>query len=349
MSVISGTVAAIEQKDAAKDANRKNLKAARETNEANLVLDMARRGLALPDRVGSINVPEGAVGKSSSILPYYLSDSEREASDYASSIFNTLKRYPDANSEAAYREIADKYIPAMDQASEDAIGVFDGSVTDEEIAAAQPVAAARIKLAGARKDAGLEALQEKLNEIKAIQSRKGYTGDSLASSRLRFDATRKILGDAAIDQGNAELANAMDSSNIRRNAIARRLANPNLGIDQARRDIQLQDLPGEGMRDRAEKNISIFNPFRVTGGFQPIQRPERVQPVPSNLGIAATAAAELGQAAASYYLGGMGGGGALAAGAIRSGGGAYGNNYKGGNGNSGTGGGFDYMDFSSNP
>lgn len=285
MSVISGTISAVNQKKSADKATSTNLKMARETNNANLVLDLARRGLALPDRVGGMDVPAGAVGKSSAILPYYLNDQEQASAKYASDIFSKLSQDVNANSLDDYRAASERYRGAFDQSRQDVNGIFDGSVTDEELAAAQPVAAARIKLAGARKDAGLEALQEKLNEIKAIQSRKGYTGDSLASSRLRFDATRKILGDAAIDQSNAELANAMDSSNIRRNAITRRLASGNLPLDQIRRETQFSDLPSEALRSRAESNLSIFNPFRVAGGFQTIQRPDRVEASPSTLGI----------------------------------------------------------------
>ncbi len=161
-------------------------------------------------------------------------------------------------------------------------------------------AAARIKLAGARKDASLQALENKLNEIKAIQGRKGYTGDSLGSQRIRFDATRKILGDAAIDQSTAELQNSIDSANIRRGGIQRRLASGNLPIDQAMREGQFAGLPGQILRQNAEDNISIFNPFRVNGGFQTMRRPDSVEPLPTNRGIISGQMAGTAQDVGSY-------------------------------------------------
>jgi hypothetical protein len=300
MSIVSGTIGAINSKKSADKATSTNLKIARETNNANLVLDLARRGLALPSTVGGVTVPEGAVGKSSAILPYYLNDQEMAAAGYAGDIFDVLSADANAQSIGDLRASSERYRGAFDQARQDTLGVFDGSVTDEELAAAQPVAAARIKLANAKKDAGLEALQEKLNEIKAIQNRKGYTGDSLASQRLRFDATRKVLGDAAIDRSNAELANAMESSGIRRAGIQRRLSSGNLPLDQLRRETQFADMPGENLRSRAESNISIFNPFRVNGGFQTIQRPDQVEASPSTLGIIAGQNAAVAQDVGSY-------------------------------------------------
>lgn len=300
MSIVSGTIAAVNQKKSADKATSTNLKMARETNNANLVLDLARRGLALPSRVGGMDVPEGAVGKSSAILPYYLNDQEMAAAGYAGDIFDTLSQDANAQSISELRAASERYRGAFDQARQDALGVFNGDVTNEELAAAQPVAAARIKLANSKRDAGLSALEEKLNEIKAIQNRKGYTGDSLASSRLRFDATRKVLGDAAIDQSNAELANAMEASAIRRGGIQRRLSGGNIPLDQLRRETQFADMPGENLRSRAESNISIFNPFRVNGGFQTIQRPDRVEASPSTLGIIAGQNAGVAQDVGSY-------------------------------------------------
>lgn len=300
MSIVSGTIAAVNQKSSADKATSTNLRIARETNNANLILDLARRGLALPEKVGGVTIPEGAVGKSSAILPYYLNDQEMAAAGYAGDIFDVLSADANAASLGDLQAASERYRSAFDQARNDTLGIFNGGVTDEELAAAAPVSAARIKLANARKDAGIEALQEKLNEIKAIQNRKGYTGDSLASQRLRFDATRKVLGDAALDRSNAELANAMDTSNIRRNAIARRLSSGNLPLDQLRRESQFADLPGESLRSKAESNISIFNPFRVNGGFQTIQRPDRVDASPSTLGIVAGQNAALAQDVGSY-------------------------------------------------
>ncbi len=300
MSAVSGVAAALKGKEQQEQADKSNLKQSRQTNEANFILDLARRGLALPSRVGGFDVPEGAVGKSSAILPYYLNDQEMAAAGYAGDIFDVLSADANAQSIGDLRAASERYRGAFDQARQDALGVFDGSVTDEELAAAQPVAAARIKLANAKKDAGLEALQEKLNEIKAIQNRKGYSGDSLASSRLRFDATRKVLGDAAIDRSNAELANAMETAGIRRSGIQRRLSSGNLPLDQLRRETQFADMPGENLRSRAESNISIFNPFRVNGGFQTIQRPYRVEASPSTLGIIAGQNAGLAQDVGSY-------------------------------------------------
>lgn len=300
MSIVSGTLSAINQKKSASQANRTNRQIADQTNAQNFYLDVARRGAALPNQIGKIQVPSDVAGKSSAILPYYLNDSEMAAQKYAADTFNTLSADSGTNSIGALRASSEKYRQAMDRGGQDVNGIFNGAVTDEELAAAQPVAAARIKLAGARKDASLQALEDKINDIRAIQGRKGYTGDSLGSSRIRFDATRKILGDAAIDQSTAELQNSIDSANINRGGIQRRLASVNLPIEQATREGQFADLPNSILRQNAENNISIFNPFRVNGGFQTIRKPDSVEPLPSTLGIISGQMAGTAQDVGSY-------------------------------------------------
>lgn len=304
MSFISGTVAAVKGADAQKDANAKNLRAAQQTNNANFILDLVRRGLPIPERVPGLRIPEGAAGVSSAILPFYMSDQEAALADYAGGAFGALSATPSEEELARFNAIAAGYRPSFEAGSRVVEGIFDDSITDQELAEARPVFDARLKLAGARRDSGLEALQEKLNEIRAIQGRKGFTGDSSAGNRLRFDATRKVYGDAAVDASSAELQNALEARAIRSGGTARKIAGLDIPIRRATQEFQLEDLPSATLRDRAQSNISVFNPFRLAGGFQPIQRPPTVEAVPGAAQLALQGVAALGSAVGNYFAGG---------------------------------------------
>lgn len=165
---------------------------------------------------------------------------------------------------------------------------FSGDLTDKVLAEAQPVFSARTKLANARADAGIEALQDKLNEINAIQARKGFTGDSSATNMLQFNARRKIGTDAALERAGTDLTNATEEQSIRnagRNLMFQSLDVP---YNRARQRIQLTDLPTDSASARITRTMQPFNFFKLGQGNFQVQPPPSISAIPSASQIAFT-------------------------------------------------------------
>lgn len=280
MSIVSGTIAAINQKKSASQANRTNRKLAQQANQSNFILDLVKRGLPMPASIDGLDVPEGAAGVSSALLPFYMAQQEKQLSDYASGAFNDLSSPEVMGSIGDFQTTANRYQPAIDAGRDVVNGIYNGDITNEELSLARPVAEARM---GVAKDAGLESLRETLNSIKAIQARRGFSGDSTASNRLNFDARRKV----AMDVAGAGLTNAMEERSIRQGGINRRIAGLDMPLSQANREFALGDLPSRTLRSRLESNISVFNPFRTGGGFQRVEAAPREEAVPNTMGIIA--------------------------------------------------------------
>lgn len=290
MSFISGTIAAVNQKKSARQANKTNRTLAKQANQANYILDLVKRGLPMPSKINGLDVPEGAAGVSSALLPFYMAQQEKQLSDFASSGFNDLSSPEAMGNMGDFRTTANRYQPAIDAGRDTVNGIYNGEITNEELNLAQPVAEARM---GVAKDAGLESLRETLNSIKSIQARRGFSGDSTASNRMNFDARRKV----AMDVGGAGLANAMEERAIRQGGINRRLAGLDMPLAQANREFALGDLPSRTMRGRLESNISVFNPFRTGGGFQRVEAAPKEDAVPNIMGILAAGMGSMNQQA----------------------------------------------------
>lgn len=274
MSVISGVIAAKGQKSSADKTN----KLERQATQANLYLDLVKRGMAMPSSIPGFKVPSEVAGKSSALLPWYMSDQEAGLAGFATDQWNELTSPEVMGSIGDFQTTANRYQPAIDAGRDVVNGIYNGDITNEELSLARPVAEARM---GVAKDAGLESLRETLNSIKAIQARRGFSGDSTASNRLNFDARRKV----AMDVAGAGLTNAMEERSIRQGGINRRIAGLDMPLSQANREFALGDLPSRTLRSRLESNISVFNPFRTGGGFQKIENNQ--QTVPNTMGIIA--------------------------------------------------------------
>lgn len=288
MSIVSGTLAAVNAKKSASQANRTNRKLAQQANQSNFILDLVKRGLPIPAEINGLKVPEGAAGVSSALLPFYMAQQEAQLSDYASDAFDELSSPEVMGSIGDFRATANRYQPAIDAGRDVVSGIYNGDITNEELGLARPVAEARM---GVAKDAGLESLRETLNSIKSIQARRGFSGDSTASNRLSFDARRRV----AMDVAGANLGNAMEERAIRQGGINRRLAGLDMPLSQANREFALGDLPGRTLRNRLESNVSIFNPFRTGGGFQRVEAAPREDAVPNTMGIIAAGIGSMNQ------------------------------------------------------
>lgn len=307
MSFISGTVGGIMGSQAQKDANRKNARTAKQANQTNFILNLAARGGAIPaGGIPGLKIPEGVAGKEAALLPYYFDDRERALAEASGEVFDATGELLGTPLEQGQRAqgIVNQYLPILDQARGTVAGIYDNSLTEEELEFNRPVAESRIKLAGARRDAGLDALQETLNSIKAIQARKGFTGDSLASQRLGFDARRKVYGDAAVDMSSAELQNAMEARSTRQSGINRKLASLNLPTALAQSRLNLEEQPAEQVSASFNRRLQPFQFFRMGQNNFQAQALPKVDPVASPWQTVANSTAATGQAVGNYFLGG---------------------------------------------
>ena len=289
-SVIGGMMAS----DAQEDANNQNA--------ANAQADRLMNKAMFDESRGS---------KGSAFLPIYAKDSS--GNQVEPLLFgDTMEEYNFWNSgtpvERAekYRAAIQKYQAAQAGAAKTASGIFDGSIVNEVLDANAPVEQARLDIAASKKASGIEALQKTINSIKALQAKRGFTGDSFGNRLLTTAVTRDVTAQGALDLGEAKLTNAAEQAAIRKNGAALRVANLNLPYTMARQEADMVDLPENLSLDQNNRRLQAFSPFRIgTSTFKYDPMPQ-VTPVASTGQIAAQAGAGLagtfGNLAASKYL-----------------------------------------------
>jgi len=280
--------------DAQSDAN--------DQNEANAQADRLMNKAMFDESRGS---------KGSAFLPIYAKDSsgnpvEPLIFDDTMDLYNFWNNSTPEEQAAKYRTAIQRYQLAQAGADKTANSIFDGSLVNEVLDANAPVEKARLEVAASRKNAGIEALQKTLNSIKALQAKRGFTGDSFGNRLLSTSVMRDVNTQAATDLGEANLANATDQAQIRKNGAALRVSNLNLPYTMARQAADMADLPENLALDQNNRRLQVFAPFRIgTSTFKYDPLPQ-VTPVAGIGQIAAQAGAglagSLGNVAASNYL-----------------------------------------------
>ena len=258
MSFISGTVGAVLGSEAQDDATQANLDAARETNELNYRMFLQSRG-----------------STGHALLPYYFGDQEANLAHDLSTIYNASREAAGGYDEQLerYRRDIGQFSDMTEQAANTAKGIFDGTLENESLTNFQPVAEARVEGANARKAAGLEALQETLNEIKAVQAGKGFSGDSFGNRLLQTSARRKVYSDAATDMAGVNIQNASDTFGIHERAQARRVSNLSLPYAMAQQAVNSENLADNAILDQTARRQQLFNFFKMAPGqftYQPM-------------------------------------------------------------------------------
>lgn len=296
MSFISGSLGAVlgsEAQDNATEANAANVAA---TNALNYQMFMEGRG-----------------SMGNALLPIYFGKTERNLANDAEGIYNAAVR--DAGGydtqKERYQRLIDQFGDTQQEAANTAKGIFDGSLLNESLSNFAPVGEARVAAAGAQKQSGLEALQDTLNEIKATQAGKGFSGDSFGSTLLRANVRRKTYSDAANALSQANIANASDKFNLQQQAQQRKLASLSIPMQMADQSVAFLNLPQNEILNQTAKRQSLFNWFKMNPGqFQYSPMPT-VQP--NSAASAAFAGIGSGNAMmANYFLNknwGSGGGG----------------------------------------
>ena len=161
-TVISGSVGAYLGSRNAAQQNAAMLAQARETNDLNRQM---------------FDISRGAYGNA--FLPNYFGKFEDQTLGVDAR--NYYQASKDAlgdpwQQEFRYRQLRDQFSPDFKAANLTASDIWNGNITTQREANLAPVSASRLKGATVQRQAISQALNDRLNEIKALNSRSGFTG-----------------------------------------------------------------------------------------------------------------------------------------------------------------------------
>ena len=177
MSIVSGTVGAVMGANAQDDATRANRRNAQETNRLNMRQFRLARG-----------------DKGNAVLPWYLRTEDGKPWEGEVLGPDLMRMYDATNAMtpedemAAYRDEVSRFDPMRRSVEGRANEIFDGGVARRMESNAAGTQAARLAIAPMNKQAAMEALEKTLHEIDAAQAGRGFSGDGLAKSRLKFES-----------------------------------------------------------------------------------------------------------------------------------------------------------------
>lgn len=297
MSVISGIVAAQQQRKSSREQNA----ITQQQNVDSLMLQLAARGAPLTGN----NVPESAQGSESAILPYYFGDLEKTMGTDAANLYKASAAWrgtPEAQL-ADYQALVDSQAGATAANDQLAADLASGKLTEDQLAEAAPSFAARKGVAEAGRNAGLEAIKQTLNEIDSIQAGKGYSGDSTGKRMFRFNARRSIGTQTAKDLAGANLENALDERSIKETGRSLRLSNMNLPEQRIQSAITRKQLPQNAANAAFTSAMEPFKFFSIgphdfTAGTAPAAVPSALGDIASQMG---QVNAQVGAGVANYY------------------------------------------------
>jgi hypothetical protein len=285
-TILSGTLGAVLGADAQEDTAKKNLQAARETNDLNYRMFQEGRG-----------------STGHAFLPTYFGDSERDIANDALGFYNQSKSLlgSPADQFARYRQALDRYNPIIDAATGTVEDVYNGNLTNNRLEYLRPVNEARTNMARTRRESIFEALRERINALNADNARKGFSGTgSFAQNRL-LGATIGARQGAAGEMSGAKLANAQDTRGVMDQGANLRLQMLDRPYQQATQALNLEMLPLNQVQANFSRALQPFEFFRMSPqGFRADPLP--MQPyTPSAAQIALTGAGAANQQIGNYF------------------------------------------------
>jgi hypothetical protein len=246
----------------------------------------------------------------SAILPLYFGEKqksfEREMArdvmaDYRAS---RASMGSGADTIARYRGVVDELMPGYDDAQELSNRLLSGELTSERVGYYEPVFKARKEGAATSRAAGIQALHETLNEIEAMQARRGFGGDSMTKNLLKANVGRKVASESAARESEANLLNAQDEARLRSMGLDQRLASTSLPYVLSQQGMALEALPEQMLTERTAALQQPLNWFRI-GNYVP-NIPQR-QPIPGSTQIWLNTGAEIADTVADIALSYFGG------------------------------------------
>lgn len=263
----------------ATDTNARNIK---NTNVANMLMQLMARGQSIDARTAHIlGLPPSMVGRSSSILPYYMSDIESKLGMNAGSLTQAMQGISPQTELGQYQSILDRAQPGFDAADRLAQSISTGAEGNKMVAEGQPVNDARMGVATGKRNAALESLKQTLNDIDAIQSKKGFAGDSMGNRMMRFNATKNINTQAAGDIQGANFENAVSKAALQQQARNFNVQNMGAADSTARGDISRLGVPTSAAASRFNTSMQPMSFFNLgPHNYTPNQNLPTVGPQP---------------------------------------------------------------------
>lgn len=283
MSIVSGSLAAYSQGEAAGEANQTNIMLARAQARQNWKMFLAAR---------------------KNLTPEYFRRGERMLASGARQGLRTLtNQYGGINDQyQRLRGFRNEYRPIQEGADRTAAGIFDNSLTNEALGYLQPVTQARLAQAEAGAQASEQALAQQLAVQNASAAQKGFVGDTTGEGMMAYEARRQAATDAALARTGAGLANAQDTYLINQSGINQKVANMGLPGQMIAARMANENAPESELVRQLAGRASIMSPFMIGGGAPPYAQPSTVQPVPGLGQIAGQALSQAGNTLGNYYL-----------------------------------------------
>lgn len=286
----AGAYAATSASDSAEDARKQTAKDIKSTNKTNLRL--FREGRGLPNEFGDI----------SAVLPYYANEETLGADALA---YYTALRDAEGSPGAQvqrYRDSLARYRPSIEAGDRDLAGIYSGAVTDEELAAAKPVFAARTDLAASQGEGIMEGLSARLNQMKADRARQGFVGSGTYDTNRALAATILARQQAAATRGGARLANAEQEFGLRYGGINRRLASMDIPFQRAAQLGNFENMPVTLAGQSFKQRMAPFEFFRISPGAYQAPQPYPTQPGIGMGQIIGGAIGAAGNTLGNYYM-----------------------------------------------
>lgn len=305
-SIVSGTTAAVLGSQAQRSAAKRAAKSTQRTNALNLSQSLYSKGADLSGvDLSKFGIPKGLLTRGGVVLPQYGAETERQLFEQAAAMAGSIAAMngtPELQAET-YKALITKYGPDSANNDQLASDLASGKVTNDMLAEAEPVFAARIGVAEGRKNAGLEAIQKSINNIRTAGARKGYSGDSSGTRQLEFNARRDIGTRGADDLSMALLQNELERAGLKTQGRNMRLANINLPDTLLRSRISRMQLPTETVAKNYTTSMSPFGFFNQNPTqFRGVETPPTGGPTVSPFEAIARTGGAVGNTLANYYL-----------------------------------------------
>jgi hypothetical protein len=183
-----------------------------------------------------------------------------------------IEETPEAQA-AKYFAIRDRLSPFQADAEAAALSILGPGYEGEKLRFLAPVEKAMEDVTESRVSAAQEAIERNLGIIKANQMRKGFSGDSLADSRVRGDALLQMLREAGMERSLTRLNIEKNRADVRNRAHDLRVANLNLPMNVARSAAGFVTLPNMLAQEdinRRNQNLNWFRMGPSQPGFTPM-------------------------------------------------------------------------------
>lgn len=225
----------------------------------------------------------------SAIFPTYMTGLEKELGTNLQSDYNNS-----AVPLSSFQKADAGLIPAEAGAVKTTNDIFNGGITNQMLASAQPVEQAQLATA---KSSSLDALSKTLDQIDAQQASHGFGGDSYANRLASFQGY-KAQGDAV---GAANLSNLQTNQDIKNYGnITLPMNNLTTPYNMAQQAGQMAFLPQSQYLNSVGQRMNNLNMMRL-GYTQPFQATPL--PTPGAGAFSGSANASLAQAAGATNVG----------------------------------------------